>query len=221
MHLSHNISEGSQRLTLPAPRHEAVHCLFSACECIAVHTCEQWLFGSLYVSRKLPTYPSPKPTFCPQWEVSVNVGLYSCLFMSIEGGENKLLLLLCFYSCFTIFFFQMTIYIFIYQSSALHLAFYSLTLTCWRQRIAVFIFPPFSIKTQRKNKRCQSHARKTLSFWIHFGFWIGANNLRVPCSLYCYRFEYLSVSWFISVIFVSFSPITFLLILVKCWNRRV
>ena len=24
---------------------------------------------------KLPTYPSPKPTFCPKWEVSVNVGL--------------------------------------------------------------------------------------------------------------------------------------------------
>ena len=27
------------------------------------------------VSRKLPTYPSPKPTFCPKWEVSVNVSL--------------------------------------------------------------------------------------------------------------------------------------------------
>ena len=26
-------------------------------------------------SEKLPTYPSPKPTFCPKWEVSVNVGL--------------------------------------------------------------------------------------------------------------------------------------------------
>ena len=25
--------------------------------------------------RKLPTYPSPKPAFCPKWEVSVNVGL--------------------------------------------------------------------------------------------------------------------------------------------------
>ena len=24
---------------------------------------------------KLPTYPSPKPTFCPKWEVSVNAGL--------------------------------------------------------------------------------------------------------------------------------------------------
>ena len=23
----------------------------------------------------LPTYPSPKPTFCPKWEVNVNVGL--------------------------------------------------------------------------------------------------------------------------------------------------
>ena len=27
------------------------------------------------VSGKLPTYPSPKSTFCPKWEVSVNVGL--------------------------------------------------------------------------------------------------------------------------------------------------
>ena len=27
------------------------------------------------VSGKLPTYPSPKPTFCPKWEVSVDVGL--------------------------------------------------------------------------------------------------------------------------------------------------
>jgi len=25
--------------------------------------------------RKLPTYPYPKPTFCPKCEVSVNVGL--------------------------------------------------------------------------------------------------------------------------------------------------
>ena len=33
------------------------------------------VMGSLYVSRKLPNYPSPKPTFCPKWEVSVNVGL--------------------------------------------------------------------------------------------------------------------------------------------------
>ena len=24
---------------------------------------------------KLPTYPFPKPTFCPKWEASVNVGL--------------------------------------------------------------------------------------------------------------------------------------------------
>ena len=29
---------------------------------------------SLYVSRKLPTYPSPKSTFCPKWEISFNVG---------------------------------------------------------------------------------------------------------------------------------------------------
>ena len=29
----------------------------------------------IYVSGKLPTYPSLKPTFCPKREVSVNVGL--------------------------------------------------------------------------------------------------------------------------------------------------
>ena len=32
-----------------------------------------WEFGSLYVSGKLPTHPSPKPTFFPKWEVSVMV----------------------------------------------------------------------------------------------------------------------------------------------------
>ena len=30
--------------------------------------------SSLYFSGKLPTFPSPKPTFCQKWEVSVNVG---------------------------------------------------------------------------------------------------------------------------------------------------
>ena len=25
--------------------------------------------------KMMPTYPSPEPTFCPKWEVSVNVGL--------------------------------------------------------------------------------------------------------------------------------------------------
>ena len=31
---------------------------------------------SLYVSGlQMPTYPSPKPTFCPKWEASVYVGL--------------------------------------------------------------------------------------------------------------------------------------------------
>ena len=34
------------------------------------------MLGSIKVSRKqLPTYPSPKPTFLPEWEVSVNVSL--------------------------------------------------------------------------------------------------------------------------------------------------
>ena len=31
-------------------------------------------FGPLHVSGKLPTYPSPKPTFYPKREVSVNIG---------------------------------------------------------------------------------------------------------------------------------------------------
>ena len=30
-------------------------------------------FGSMYVSGKLPTYPSPNLTFCPKREVNVNV----------------------------------------------------------------------------------------------------------------------------------------------------
>ena len=34
---------------------------------------EQWWIGSMYVSGKLPTYPSPNLTFCPKREVSVNV----------------------------------------------------------------------------------------------------------------------------------------------------
>ena len=31
------------------------------------------IFGSMYVSEKLPTYPSPNRTFCPNREVSFNV----------------------------------------------------------------------------------------------------------------------------------------------------
>ena len=31
--------------------------------------------GSIQVSGKLPTYPSPNPTVFPKWEVSVKVGL--------------------------------------------------------------------------------------------------------------------------------------------------
>ena len=27
-----------------------------------------------YTSGKLPTYPSPKPVFCPKWEVIINIG---------------------------------------------------------------------------------------------------------------------------------------------------
>ena len=35
-----------------------------------VHHTDQFRFAG-----KLPTYPSPKPSFCPKWEVSVNVSL--------------------------------------------------------------------------------------------------------------------------------------------------
>ena len=44
--------------------------------------------GSLYISRKLPTYPSPKPTFCPKWEVSVKVGLGEGKVSSFSGTYN-------------------------------------------------------------------------------------------------------------------------------------
>ena len=36
------------------------------------------LLKSLYVSGKLPTYPSPKPTFCSKWEVSI---FSECFFL--------------------------------------------------------------------------------------------------------------------------------------------
>ena len=32
------------------------------------------MFNSSYVAGKVPTYPTPEPTFFPKWEVSVNVG---------------------------------------------------------------------------------------------------------------------------------------------------
>ena len=43
--------------------------------------------GSLYVSGKLPTYPSLKPTFCPKWEVSINVGLGDGYVGSFPGKK--------------------------------------------------------------------------------------------------------------------------------------
>ena len=53
-------------------------------------------YESLYVSENLPTYPSPKPTFCPKWEVRVNVSLGR----GREAGKNaryvKKLVFLCF-----------------------------------------------------------------------------------------------------------------------------
>ena len=40
-----------------------------------IHPLGHTICGSLYVSGNLPTYPSPKPIFCPNLEVSVNIGL--------------------------------------------------------------------------------------------------------------------------------------------------
>ena len=41
-----------------------------------IQACEERVFPeSIEVSGKLPSYPSPKPTFCLKREVSVNVGL--------------------------------------------------------------------------------------------------------------------------------------------------
>ena len=34
-----------------------------------------WKNGSIKVSEKLPTFPSPNPRFCPKWEVTVNADL--------------------------------------------------------------------------------------------------------------------------------------------------
>ena len=39
------------------------------------HSQSRKFYGSITVSGKLPTYPSPKPTFCPKWEESANAGL--------------------------------------------------------------------------------------------------------------------------------------------------
>ena len=50
VHLSNNISEGGQRPTLPAPRHDGVPATFNACECTAIHTCGQRPFTPLHIS---------------------------------------------------------------------------------------------------------------------------------------------------------------------------
>ena len=48
-----------------------------------------WVKGSSYVSGKLPTYPSPKPTFCLKWEVSVNAGLGEGYVDSFQETLNE------------------------------------------------------------------------------------------------------------------------------------
>ena len=35
----------------------------------------QKYLGSILLSGKLPTYPSPKPSFCPKWKVSVKLNV--------------------------------------------------------------------------------------------------------------------------------------------------
>ena len=55
--------------------------------------------GLLYVSGKLPTYPSPKSTVCSKWEVSVNVGLgegWGGAVCQKRIMIGKLLIALCF-----------------------------------------------------------------------------------------------------------------------------
>ena len=39
------------------------------------HSPSRKFYGSITVSEKLSTYPSPKPAFCPKWKESANVGL--------------------------------------------------------------------------------------------------------------------------------------------------
>ena len=36
----------------------------------------------------MPNYPSPKPTFCPKWQVSVNVGVGEGLVSSFPETKN-------------------------------------------------------------------------------------------------------------------------------------
>ena len=58
-----------QLLKIRTLRHESAF-LFSIKK-----TIQQSLIGLIWVSGKLPTYPSSTPSFCPKREVSVNVSL--------------------------------------------------------------------------------------------------------------------------------------------------
>ena len=57
----------------------------------------EWSNGSLYVSAKLRTYPSPKPTFCPKWEASVNVGLGEGTQLGSHCSDTCLSLFQCYF----------------------------------------------------------------------------------------------------------------------------
>ena len=54
---------------------------------------------ALTVSGKLSTYPSPKPTVCPRWEVSVNAGLGEGKVNSFPETYDSLLLSLWSWWC--------------------------------------------------------------------------------------------------------------------------
>ena len=56
-------------------------------------------FVALTISGKLSTYPSPKPTFCPRWEVSVNAGLGEGKVDSFPETYDSLLLSLWSWWC--------------------------------------------------------------------------------------------------------------------------
>ena len=54
---------------------QATKIVVENCQCYGKKTNQQQFTDHYTFLRKLPTYPSPKPKFCPKGEVSVNVGL--------------------------------------------------------------------------------------------------------------------------------------------------
>ena len=85
------------RVSLPATRRrEQAYWWLSLLSARKVRTLlygENLPSGSLHVSEKLPTYPSPKPTFCLNWKLSVNVGLGEGRWAVSEKRIRKVTLL--------------------------------------------------------------------------------------------------------------------------------